>query len=221
MIDMLRNIIPFEEFDYQTLMDAVRGYDQPRDKITGLLRKGYIVRVKKGLYVFGKNLQRRPYSREVLANLIYGPSYISLEYALQYHGMIPERVEMVTSVTTGRSRKFDTPVGGFSYRMISLPAFRCGMDRIELDDGRAFLMATPEKALSDRLVSIRSAGITTQKEIYQLLIEDMRVKRGSIISLNSEQIMAMADSYRSRRLTLFARLIERMKKSSSEVVTDE
>jgi hypothetical protein len=220
MINTLRDIIPFEEFDYQTLMDAVRGYEQPRDKISGLLRKGYIVRVKKGLYVFGNSFQRSPYSREVMANLIYGPSYISLEYAMQYHGLIPERVEVVTSVTTGRSRKFTTPVGGFSYRMIPLSAFRCGMDRIELDDGRAFLMATPEKALSDKLVSLRGAGMTTQKGIYQLLIEDMRISTDSIISLNPERIMAMADSYRSRRLTLLARLIERMKRSFSEVVTD-
>ncbi len=59
---------------------------------------------------------------------MYGPSYISLEYALQYHGLIPERVEAVTSVTTGRSRRFASPVGLFTYRSIPLSAFRTGMD---------------------------------------------------------------------------------------------
>jgi len=72
---------------------------RPRDKISDLLKKGTIIRVKKGLYVFGEDNRKKPYSKEILANLIYGPSYISLDYALQYHGLIPERVEAVTSVT--------------------------------------------------------------------------------------------------------------------------
>ena len=110
----LRGLIPREEFDYQTLNQGLRGYASPRDKITDLLRKGVVVRVKKGLYVFGPAFRRRAFSREVLANLLYGPSYISLEYALQHHGLIPEAVETLTSVTTGRSRQFRTPLGAFT-----------------------------------------------------------------------------------------------------------
>nr|HOP40619.1 hypothetical protein [Geobacteraceae bacterium] len=106
MNEPLLNKIPHEEFDYQTLLDAVRDYAQPRMKISSLLAKGVIVRVKKGLYIFGEAQRRRPFCRELLANLIYGPSYISLEYALHYHGLTPERVEAVTSVTCGRSRSF-------------------------------------------------------------------------------------------------------------------
>ena len=60
-------------------------------------------------------------------------------------------MEALTSVTTGRSRKYATAVGPFSYRMIPLAAFRIGMDRVELDDGRSFLIATPEKALADKI----------------------------------------------------------------------
>ena len=102
-----------EEFDYQTLLDVLRGYARPRDKISDLLRKGVIVRVKKGLYVFGDDYRDRPFSRELLANLVFGPSYLSLDWALQYYGLIPEKVEAMTSVTTGRSRRFQTPVGLF------------------------------------------------------------------------------------------------------------
>ena len=83
--------------------------------------------MKKGLYIFGEEYRRKPYSREILANLIYGPSYISLDYALQHYGLIPERVEAITSVARGRSRKFSTPIGLFTYRMIPLNAFRIGM----------------------------------------------------------------------------------------------
>lgn len=81
--------IPFEEFDYQILLNSLRGYAHPRKKITALLRKGEIIRVKKGLYIFGAQHRRSPYCRELLANLIYGPSCISLEYALHYYGLIP------------------------------------------------------------------------------------------------------------------------------------
>lgn len=115
MLESLRRSIPFEEFDYQTLLDSLRGYAHPRKKITTLLRKGEIIRVKKGLYLFGERHRRSPYCRELLANLIHGPSCISLEYALHYHGLTPERVETVTSVACSRSRSFDTPVGAFSY----------------------------------------------------------------------------------------------------------
>jgi len=111
---LLRKNIPYEEFDYQTLLDAIHGYARPRMKISGMLAKGDIVRVKKGLYILGESLRRQPFCRELLANLMYGPSYLSLEYALHYHALTPERVETITSVTPGRSRIFETPVGAFS-----------------------------------------------------------------------------------------------------------
>ena len=90
MVEELRKRISGEEFDYQALLDGLREYDRPRDKITNLLRQGGIIRVKKGIYVFGERYRRRPFSRELLANMIYGPSYVSLETALHYYGLIPE-----------------------------------------------------------------------------------------------------------------------------------
>src|SRR4030065_2491708 len=131
----LREKSPPEELDYQTLLNALHGYSRPRAKITALLRDGVIVRVKKGLYVFGEEERRKPLCRELLANLIYGPSCISLVYALATHRLMPERVETVTSVTCGRSRAFDTPVGRFTYRMISLEAFPVGGARMGTSDG--------------------------------------------------------------------------------------
>ena len=213
MNEPLLNRIPYEEFDYQTLLDALKGYAQPRMKISSLLAKGTIIRVKKGLYIFGESLRRRPYCRELLANLIYGPSYISLEYALHYHGLTPERVETVTSVTCGRSRSFDTPVGAFSYRMIPLEAFRTGMDRVELDGGRSFLIAIPEKALSDRIVADRGAGITTQKELQDYLLTNLRIDPAALRELDAGRLAEISLHYRSRRVKLLADLVDRLRKS--------
>ena len=139
-----------EEFDYQALMAALSEYANPRDKVTALLRRGDIIRVKKGLYVFGDELRRRPYSRELLANLVYGPSFVSLDSALSFHGLIPERIEALTSVTTKRPKTFDTPIGSFIYRQSPQSAFHLGMDRVEEGDV-AFLIATPERALADKV----------------------------------------------------------------------
>ena len=164
-LEEIRKLVPFEEFDYQILLQALSGYARPRGKITDLIRKRHIIRVKKGLYIFGKDHRKAPYSREVLANLIYGPSYISLEYALQYYGLIPECVEAFTSVTPGLSRKFYTPIGLFLYRKIPLEAFRTGMDRLEMADGRSFLIALPEKALADKVQSERDCPFVAEKNL--------------------------------------------------------
>lgn len=214
---LLLKSIPYEEFDYQTLLDAIRGYARPRMKISGMLAKGDIVRVKKGLYILGESMRRRPFCRELLANLIYGPSYVSLEYALHYHGLTPERAETVTSVTCGRSRTFNSPVGTFSYRMIPLEAFRTGMDRVELDDGRSFLIAIPEKALADRIVADRGAGIATQMELHDYLLTSLRIDPATLYELDPARLAEIARHYRSRRVKLLAGLVARLGKTGKGV----
>jgi len=209
MNEPIRKMIPYEEFDYQTLMGALKGYARPRDRITFLLRKGIIIRVKKGLYVFGEHDRKRPYSREILANLIYGPSYISLEYALQHYGLIPERVESVTSVTVGRSRKFSTPVGLFVYRMISMAAFQTGMDQVEMEDGRSYLIAVPEKALADKLRSDQ-VSIRTQRGLQSWLFDDLRIDSAAIQEMQAARLEEYASRYRSRKILLLSKLVRRM-----------
>ena len=145
-IAQIRRKIPGEVFDYQVLLEALSGYSKPRDKITRLLAGDVIIRVKKGLYCFGDAFRREPVNREYLANLIYGPSYVSLDYALSYHGLIPERVETVTSATTRRSREFDTPFGTFTFRLLNERRYAIGAI-LETAGKATFLMATPEKAL--------------------------------------------------------------------------
>ena len=210
MIQTIRKAIPQEEFDYQTLLDCLKSYVRPRDKISDLLRKGSIIRIKKGLYVFGNEYRRRPFSREILGNLIYGPSYISLDYALQHYGLIPERVEAVTSVTTGRSRRFATSVGLFTYRMIPLEAFRMGMDQIEIGDGRAFLMATPAKALADKLYDVWGIAIQSQKELSNYLETNLRIDLAVLRELKPMELDAIAQRYQSRKIRLLSDLVRRI-----------
>jgi hypothetical protein len=210
----VRNRIPAEIFDYQTLIDALKALSSPRDKITDMLKQGIIIRVKKGLYVFGDKYRKHSYSKELLANLVYGPSYVSLDYALAYYGLIPERVEALTSVTPNRPRRFSTPVGLFIYRRVPSRAYEVGMVRVEGEHGQAFLIASPEKALADKIVSVRGAPIASIGEMGRFLEEDLRIDAGAIRSLSPERIDEFAGRYRSlklRRLSGHLRRLQRFK----------
>ena len=216
MIERLRKRIPAEEFDYQTLLDGLKDYSRPRDKITDMLRKKMLIRVKKGIYVFGETYARGPFSREVLANMIYGPSYVSLDYALHYYALIPERVEAVTSVTCGRSRRFSTPVGLFGYRRIPMEAYQIGMDRVELEGGRSFLMATPEKALADKLRDERGTGIRTQRDMRSYLLDHLRIDPEGLGKLDSNRLAVIASRYHSRKIEALAGVVRHLARSSFE-----
>ena len=209
MVEELRKRIAGEEFDYQALLDGLREYARPRDKITTLLRHGAIIRVKKGIYVFGERYARRSFSREVLANMIFGPSYVSLDYALHYHGLIPERVEAVTSVTCGRGRRFSTPVGLFIYRMIPMRAYQIGIDQVVLEGGRPFLIAIPEKALADKIQDDRATGIRSQAEMKEYLLTSLRIDPGGLERLDASLLTLIAERYRSRKIRLLGGMVRR------------
>ncbi len=214
MIEDLRTSIPGEEFDYLSLVHALHEVDRPRDKITSLLRQGIIRRVKKGIYVFGERLSRRPYSREVLANMIYGPSYISLDSALQYHGLIPEQVEAVTSVTCGRGRRFSTPIGLYIYRRIPMKAYSIGFDQMELDAGRSFLIAIPEKALADKIQENRGASIRNLADMTTYISTSLRIDINRIAQMDAKLLLEIAKRYRSRKIRTLSRLVLRLRNRS-------
>ena len=142
--------------------------------------------------------------------MIYGPSYVSLETALHYYGLIPERVEAMTSVTGARSRRFFTPVGLFIYRGVPMNAYSIGIDQEELENGRSFLIATPEKALADKIQSDRGTAIRTQAEMRTYLLDSLRIDPEDLRKLNAGTISLIADQYRSRKLRLLSGLVRRL-----------
>lgn len=196
-----------DEVDYQVMLDALRGYAAPRDKLADLRAKGLIVRLKKGLYILGEAYRRHPVCRELLANILYGPSYVSLEYALQAHGLIPDRVEEITSVTTGRSRSFTTPFGAFSYRRVSARAFVVGAARFEAEGGRAYLMATPEKALADTLLVSRNRVPTSKSGLHRYLADELRIEPEALGQLDPERLAAVATLTGSRLVRVLAEIV--------------
>jgi hypothetical protein len=187
---ILLNKAPGEELDYGFVMDCLKGYKNPRVKLNYLLKIEALIRVKKGIYIFGKNFARQPYSSEVLANMIYGPSYVSLEWACQYYRLIPEKVTTVTSTTTQRSKRFSTPIGLFTYDHLPLQGFSVGVILNKFSDKQQALIATKEKALADLLV-IRRGGFSSKKHFKEVLFEDLRVEEEDLESLNLELLRAI------------------------------
>lgn len=215
-VEQIRRQIPAEEFDYQALLDCLKDYARPRDRISDLIKSGAIVRVKKGLYVFGPGYSREPYSRELLANLIYGPSYVSLDYALSYHGLIPERVEAVTSVTCAKTRSFLTPVGRFTYWAVPLEYYQVGIDVVEINEERSFLLATQEKALADKVYRDRGVAIGTARELEEYLLGNLRLDPSAIAELDPGRMNEIARRCRSRKVARLASFLGRFKESNHE-----
>ena len=208
----IRDGIPGDALDYQQLTSLLRGYSKPRDRITALLAGGELVRLRKGLYVLGERYRRQPLVREQLANLIYGPSYVSLEYALSRHGLIPERVDEVTSLTTGEHRRFVTPLGVFSYRATTVRRYAPGVEWH--GDGVArYLMASPEKALADKVASDRRLGRPTSAGMRAYLLENLRIDADRLASLDVPRLQAIAHAYRSYRVSVFQRTIARLQEA--------
>jgi hypothetical protein len=196
--------------DYQQVVALLRGYTKPRDRIGSWLEKGELVRVRKGLYVVGEAYRRAPISREQLANLIYGPSYVSLDYALGYHGLIPERVEEVTSVTTGKPRRFSTPFGRFSYR--PLPPARYAPGVLLLGNGAdRFLMASPEKALMDKVWCDKRFKPGRARDLAAYLFEDLRLDAGRLRELDRAVLDRIAAAYASRKIDALVRFLHRQR----------
>lgn len=211
MLPSLRAAIPLEEFDYGLLMTALRGLKNPRQKVTALLRQGHLVRVKKGLYVWGELWRKRPVQLEILANLIYGPSIVSGDWALSFHGMIPERVAVVTSTGPKPPKDFQTPLGLFRYGRVPMAYHALGMRRLDVYS-TGFLIASPERALCDRLLEIPELYRPSRPEMERLFLEELRMDEEALDRCDLALLEALASASRSPRLRqLYAFLCKREK----------
>ncbi|MBZ0187581.1 MAG: hypothetical protein K8F91_15140 [Candidatus Obscuribacterales bacterium] len=196
----LRKAIPQEEFDYTLLKEVLSDYSGPRQKINELIKAGIIVRVKKGIYVFGPEYNNAPVCRELLANLIYGPSCISLEYALAYHGLIPERVETVTSVTPQRDKEFTTPLGRFTYTYLGIRKYPHGIEQVWIDSSHPVLMASAEKALCDYMVLNKVPYISDADAAKDFLQFDLRIDRDNWKRFDPNVLWKLNRFYRNKNI---------------------
>lgn len=195
------------EIDYLQLMEKLKGYAYPRDKVTKLLRSGQLIRIRKGLYLSTRTAA--PYSKEILANLIYGPSYVSLEYALQHHSLIPEAVRVVTSVTTGRNKSYLTPIGIFEYSHLPERFFAPGAQYEPADSNRNYNIASPAKALFDTLF-LRYPSVRFP-EIEAHLFENLRIDEAEFSRIDFSEIELLLERCSRPSIRALRRLLQRRK----------
>jgi len=199
---------------YSQLAVIFGNYRSPKDFITKLEKFGYLIRLKRGLYVVSPQITNRALSMELIANHLYGPSYVSAETALSKYGLIPERVTICTSVTPKRMKRYENPIGFFEYitvpdeyfsigirqkqvrvsfleeaantkfsenefaasrrpyyRMAMEPVIRYMRPQNELN---CFLIASPEKALCDLILTKSGVRLQSVKAVKEFLFEDLR-----------------------------------------------
>jgi hypothetical protein len=171
------------------LLNILSDYNAPNNKIVSLISSGELIRIKRGLYIASPLKSGVMISPELVANHLYGPSYVSMESALAHYGMIPERVYSLISLTTRRAKQFDTPLGRFSFIQSSADYFRIGLVQELINQKYAFLIASREKALCDIMVYTRQLNLTSQKAVSTYLEEDLRMDMESLNSLNTDIIM--------------------------------
>lgn len=186
-----------------SLMDQLSSYASPKARLTRMLKSGKLIQVRRGLYVDDPDTPK-----QALAPLIYGPSYLSFQYALSLYGLIPERVTVLTSASYDKNRDklFRTPLGEFRYWYLPTGVYPYGL-RLEEEQGLAYMIASPEKALCDAVYKIPS--ITSRKGMESLLLSDWRMEKEALLSLDRGFIGWIAPLYRRHSLLALASWFEK------------
>jgi len=162
------------------------------------ISKGEILNIRRGLYCLAPRYQKRPVNIYALSQRIYGPSYVSPETALRYHEWIPEAVYACTCASLGNAKEFNTPMGIFSYKRILQQVFYTGVERIVDNDGNAFFMASPAKALADYVYAHRPNWKSMDEAAGSL-----RIEPDDLVTVTQDEIALLLKNYSNKRVRNF------------------
>ena len=172
-------------------------------KLSRDVKNGKLIKIVNGLYETDSNTS--PY---LLAGSIYGPSYISFEYALSFYGLIPEKVNVVTSATFNKKKKkiFNTSFGTFTYRDVPQTAYPEEIILKE-ENGYSYQIASKEKAICDKLYTLKP--IKNLDNLRKLLFDDLRIDKDIFESLDIEKIEKLSSLYHSTNVSLLAKYMRK------------
>ena len=174
-------VIPVDVAALETVFSS---YNFPQKKITTLEQTGKLIRLKRGLYVVAPGVSGRILSEELIANHLYGASYVSMETALRYYGLIPENVYTVTSMTLKLTKYYENSVGKFEYIHCAKNYYSIGIRQVTHED-YAFQLASPEKALCDLIAYTPKLRLRTVKSVRFFLEEDLRFDMDAFYNLDA------------------------------------
>lgn len=184
---------------YSIVADAIGNYQSPKDKISRMEQQGELIRLKKGVFVVAPEVSHQALSLELIANHLYGPSYVSLQSALSYFGLIPERVYTMRSVTLKRARSFTNSLGVFEYITMPDNYYSIGIQQIIYPDNYSFLIATAEKAIVDLIISTSGLRIQSERAMREYLFEDLRIDYDEYEHWNTEIVRECIENGRKKR----------------------
>ena len=177
-------------------------------KIRLLEKKGEIIRLKRGLYVTSPQVSGVPISTELIANHLYGPSYVSMLSALRYHGLIPETVYEMQSLTVKHSRSFENSFGIFRYVHCPEDYFSIGLMWQQAGDA-CFVIASPEKALCDLVAHTPGLNFRYTKECLTYLEQDLRLDMDAFREMDAALFRRCAAVWKKAvTLNLIAKILE-------------
>jgi len=157
-------------FDTGLLLAGSVDSKDVRRQLSRWTKAGHLYQVRRGLYALAPPFQKVKPHPFLVANRMMHGSYISLQSALGYYGLIPELVPVTTSVTTGRPNQWQTPLGVYTFQHIKTEWF-VGYRLIDLGSNQQAFVATPEKALLD-LVHLQPGGDSAEY-LQELRLQDM------------------------------------------------
>jgi len=196
---------------HQLVSDVLSEYQRPNDKINELVKSGDLISLRRGLYIPGPELDLPIPENFLIANHLRGPSYISLESALSFWGMIPERVYEICSVTTKTTKTYQTPIGRFSYQHLSSPYYSFGITRAEIGPQQFAMIATREKASCDKIILTSGVLLRSVQQTRAFLFEDLRIDETALQAINPAVIQTwLEDAPKKESLKTFIKTIENL-----------
>lgn len=200
-----------EPLTRQIMMDLLKDYKRPNDKINELVKKGELTSIKKGLYVAGPNINIARPASFLIANHLWGPSYVSMDAALSYWGLIPERVFEVSSLTIKTSKIYKTSLGRFSYLNAPLPYYSFGIKSVQLTPKQVVLIASSEKAICDKIITTSGIIIRSVRQALEYLIDDLRIDEEMLGELDPGAISSwIRDAPKKESLSMLVKTIRNL-----------
>jgi hypothetical protein len=164
-------------------------------------RAGEVLRLRPGLFVLGPAWRKSEPHPFVVAGVLHSPSHVSLESALAFHGLIPEAVYHVSSVTAARSRRFTTPLGVFSFKRVPALAPRAGVEAVAVARDAWAFIASPLRAIADMVYLRRE--ITWNRDGLAYLTEGLRLEQDDLSAYSFDAMDEILESIRSRRVRAY------------------
>jgi len=191
---------------HATLASVLSDYQAINFKIHRWLDEGALISLKRGLYAVPDAPSQL--SLPLIANHLYGPSYVSMEFMLSHYGLIPERVLQVTSVTTRRGKVFENRLARFSYQRLPVSYYALGINYVRESERVGFMVASREKTLCDWLALTPNLKIYSTKGLRALLLEDMRMDEDVLSELDVDMVTRFSQAgFKTERLMWLALLL--------------